>query len=168
MSAVSTGRAWKFGDDIDTDAMVSGIHMKLPLEALARHCLESVDPEFAGGVQPGDVLVCGENFGLGSSREQAAQALKHLGVRAVLAKSFARIFYRNAVNLGLPALFFAEADEIGAGDEVAIDLVAGEVRDLSTGSRFAITPMPCHILAMIEDGGLIPHLKRRFAVERAG
>ncbi len=166
MSPTNAGRAWKFGDDIDTDAMVSGIYMKLPLDALAAHCLESVDPAFAAGVRPGDVLVCGENFGLGSSREQAAQALRHLGVSAILAKSFARIFYRNAVNLGLPALFFAEADEIGAGDEIAVDLAAGEVLDLTTGHLFSVAPIPAHVLEMIEDGGLIPHLKRRLAAER--
>src|SRR6185369_10399980 len=122
MSGNVTGRAWTFGDNIDTDVLAPGIYMKLPVEEVAQHCLEAVDPEFAARVQPGDIVVGGENFGMGSSREQAPQALKILGVGAVLAKSFARIFYRNALNLGLPALFFREADEVSAGDRLELDL----------------------------------------------
>ncbi len=165
MNARIAGKAWKLGDNVDTDAMASGVYLKLPIAELAAHCLETVDPEFAGAVQPGDILVCGENFGLGSSREQAPQALKFLGVGAILAKSFARIFYRNAVNLGIPALFFPEADEVRAGDRLEINLAAGEVRNLDTGCAFRVEPMPAHLLAMLADGGLIGRLQRRLAEE---
>ena len=99
-----SGTVWKFGDNVDTDVLAPGAFMKGPVEELARHCLESVDPQFAAGVQPGDYVVAGRNFGVGSSREQAAQVLKLLGVAAVIAPSFAGIFYRNACNLGLAAL----------------------------------------------------------------
>jgi 3-isopropylmalate/(R)-2-methylmalate dehydratase small subunit len=164
---VISGRAWTFGDGIDTDVLAPGVYMKLPIEEIAMHCLESVDPGFAGGVRYGDVVVGGVNFGLGSSREQAPQALKTLGVGALLAKSFARIFYRNALNLGLPALFFPQADEIGAGDRLEVDPVAGEVRNLTSGKAYAVDPIPAHLMQMIQDGGLMPHLHRRFAAARA-
>jgi 3-isopropylmalate/(R)-2-methylmalate dehydratase small subunit len=166
MSGNLTGRAWTFGDNIDTDVLAPGIYMKLPVEEVAQHCLEAVDPEFAAKVQPGDIVVGGENFGMGSSREQAPQALKVLGVGAVLAKSFARIFYRNALNLGLPALFFREADEVSAGDRLDLDLAAGQVRNLTTGVTYAVAPIPPHLLEMILMGGLMPHLKMRLAAER--
>lgn len=155
------GKAWTFGDGIDTDVLAPGVYMKLPIAEMAKHCLEAVDPAFAPGVVPGDVVVGGANFGLGSSREQAPQALKELGVGAVLAKSFARIFYRNALNLGLPALFFAEADEIGAGDQLQVDPVAGEVRNLTSGKTYKVDPIPSHLMQMILDGGLEPHLEKR-------
>jgi 3-isopropylmalate/(R)-2-methylmalate dehydratase small subunit len=166
MTGKVTGRAWTFGDNIDTDVLAPGIYMKLPVEEVALHCLEAVDPDFAATVQPGDIVVGGENFGMGSSREQAPQALKVLGVGAVLAKSFARIFYRNALNLGLPALFFREADEVSAGDRLELDLAAGQVRNLTTGRTYAVAPIPPHLLEMILMGGLMPHLKARLAAER--
>jgi 3-isopropylmalate/(R)-2-methylmalate dehydratase small subunit len=155
------GRAFVFGDDIDTDVLAPGSLMKLAPDALATHCLEAVDPAFAGAVRPGDVLVAGNNFGLGSSREQAAVSLKLLGISAILALSFARIFYRNAINLGLPAFVLAEAREIRAGDEIVVDAVHGIVENVTTSSRYDITPMPAHLMEMIADGGLIPHLRRR-------
>jgi 3-isopropylmalate/(R)-2-methylmalate dehydratase small subunit len=166
MTGKVTGRAWTFGDNIDTDVLAPGIYMKLPVEEVALHCVEAVDPDFAATVQPGDIVVGGENFGMGSSREQAPQALKVLGVGAVLAKSFARIFYRNALNLGLPALFFREADEVSAGDRLELDLAAGQVRNLTTGRTYAVAPIPPHLLEMILMGGLMPHLKARLAAER--
>jgi len=165
MSGNLTGRAWTFGDNIDTDVLAPGIYMKLPVEEVAQHCLEAVDPEFAAKVRPGDIVVGGENFGMGSSREQAPEALKVLGVGAILAKSFARIFYRNALNLGLPALFFREADEVSAGDQLELDLAAGQVRNLTTGATYAVAPLPPHLLEMILMGGLMPHLKARLARE---
>lgn len=164
----AAGRAWVFGDDVDTDAMASGVYMKAPIEEIACHCLEALDPEFAAGVAPGDVVVAGDNFGMGSSREQAAMALKLLGVEAVVARSFARIFYRNALNLGLPLLICARAGEIAAGDEVAVDAAAGVVEDRSRGLRLDCEPIPPHLLAMIEDGGLLPHLEKKLARQRAG
>jgi 3-isopropylmalate/(R)-2-methylmalate dehydratase small subunit len=159
------GRVWKFGDGIDTDVLAPGIYMKLPLEELATHCLEAVEPRFAKDVRPGDVVVGGSGFGIGSSREQAAQALKQLGVGAVLATSFARIFYRNALNLGLPALFFPQAAEIADGTRIEVDPVAGLVR--ADGREWRLEPIPAHLMAMIDDGGLMPHLKKKLAATHA-
>lgn len=162
MSRLGGGRAWVFGDDIDTDVLAPGIYMKGPIEEMARHCLESVEPAFAGTVAEGDVVVGGRNFGLGSSREQAPQCLRLLGVAAVLAPSFGGIFYRNALNLGLPALVCAEAQRIGQGNTVTVDPLAGEVRDETAGLTLACEPLPAHLVAMLADGGLVPHLERRF------
>ncbi|MCP5367611.1 MAG: 3-isopropylmalate dehydratase [Hyphomicrobiales bacterium] len=155
-----SGTAWVFGDDIDTDALAPGLYMKAPIEELARHCLETVDPGFAAQVQPGDIVVGGRNFGLGSSREQAAQALKVLGVAAVVAQSFAGIFFRNALNLGLPALRCARAGEIPAGARLAVDAEAGTIT-IDGGPVLDCVPLPPHLLAMVRDGGLIPHLERK-------
>jgi 3-isopropylmalate/(R)-2-methylmalate dehydratase small subunit len=157
-----TGRAFVFGDGIDTDVLAPGHMMKAPIEALAQHCLEAVDPAFAASVRPGDVVVAGANFGHGSSREQAAQALVALGISAVLATSFARTFYRNAINVGLPAVVFPRAAEVVAGDVLSIDPLAGRVENLTLGRAYQVAPIPQHLMAMINDGGLIPHLKRRF------
>jgi 3-isopropylmalate/(R)-2-methylmalate dehydratase small subunit len=156
------GRAFAFGDNIDTDALAPGHAMKLEPREMARFCLEAIDPKFAATVKPGDVVVAGRNFGMGSSREQAAICLKLLGVSAVFAASFARIFYRNAINAGLPALILPEAGEIAAGDEIAFDLATGRIDDLTTGAGYAFQPLPPHLLTLIEDGGLTPHLMRRF------
>jgi 3-isopropylmalate/(R)-2-methylmalate dehydratase small subunit len=156
------GRAFVFGDNIDTDLLAPGHAMKLEPAAMARFCLEAVDPTFAGSVKPGDVVVAGRNFGMGSSREQAAISLKLLGVSAVFAASFARIFYRNAINAGLPVLTLAETGEIAAGDEIAFDLGDGVMRDLTTGRDYRFQSLPPHLLTLIADGGLVPHLMRRF------
>jgi 3-isopropylmalate/(R)-2-methylmalate dehydratase small subunit len=164
----AAGRVWRFGDNIDTDVLAPGLYMKSPLAELAKHCLESVDPRFAREVRPGDIVVAGRNFGMGSSREQAAQALQALGVAAVLARSFAGIFYRNALNYGLLALTCAEAGRIKAGDRLAVDGVKGEAVVESTGERFACEPLPPHLLEMIADGGLVAHLEKKFARKRAG
>jgi 3-isopropylmalate/(R)-2-methylmalate dehydratase small subunit len=155
-----TGRAWVFGDNVDTDVLAPGIYMKGPLSEIAKHCLESVDPDFARDVARGDIVVAGENFGMGSSREQAAQALIELGVAALVARSFARIFYRNAINLGLPALVCREADRIKAGNMVTLDPAAGKLA-IEGGAALACEPIPEHLLAMIADGGLLPHLKKK-------
>jgi 3-isopropylmalate/(R)-2-methylmalate dehydratase small subunit len=162
-TAPMIGRAFVVGDNIDTDLLAPGAWMKLPPAELAQHCLEAVDPTFATQARSGDFLVAGRNFGLGSSREQAAQSLKLLGVAAVLAPSFARIFYRNAINLGLPALILRDAGQISAGDRLRVDLDAGRVDNLSQDQGYAMAPMPAHLQRMIEEGGLIAHLKRRFA-----
>lgn len=158
-----SGRAFVFGDNIDTDLLAPGIYMKLPADELAAHCLEAVDPAFAGTVQPGDFVVAGTNFGLGSSREQAAVSLKLLGVEAVIAKSFARIFYRNAINLGLLALPLEQADEIAPGARLSVNAEAGTIVDLDAGRSYQTTPLPAHLLAMVRAGGLIPHLKQQLA-----
>ncbi len=154
-------RAWVFGDDVDTDALAPGLYMKASLEELAGHCLETRDPQFAGSVRPGDVVVAGRNFGMGSSREQAAEALRQLGVKAVLAKSFAGIFYRNAFNLGLPAVVCADTGRINAGDELDLDLEHGAVLNRTTGESLRCEPVPGHLAGLVEAGGLIPWLERR-------
>ncbi len=159
------GRAWVFGDNIDTDVLAPGRFMKGPVEAAAPHCLESVDPDFAGKVAPGDFVIAGGNFGLGSSREQAAQVLRMLGVAAVIAKSFGGIFYRNAFNLGLLAVLCPEIGRIDPQDRLALDAEAGVLHNLNSGERYACEPVPAHLLALIADGGLIPHLERRFKSE---
>jgi 3-isopropylmalate/(R)-2-methylmalate dehydratase small subunit len=163
MIGTLSGRAWKFADNIDTDVLAPGVYMKLPVEEAAQHCLEAIDPSFARQVAPGDIVVAGANFGLGSSREQAAQALRVLGVGAVLARGFARIFYRNALNLGLPALFFPNAAEIAAGDRLEVDPAGGVVRNVTSGKTYRVEPIPPHLMQMIHDGGLMPHLKKRLA-----
>ncbi len=162
-----TGRAWAFGDDIDTDVLAPGQYMKGPVEELARHCLEAVDPDFAPNVRPGDVLVAGKNFGVGSSREQAAQALKVLGVTAVVARSFAGIFYRNAINLGLPVFVSDALDGVRAGQEVSMDVDGAALTIVESGEVIACEPLPDFLLAMIHDGGLVPHLEKKLKGEAA-
>jgi len=156
-----------FGDSVNTDAMAPGSLMKHPIATIASHCLKSVDPSFASTVRPGDVVVAGKGFGIGSSREQAAEALKHLGVAAVLARSFGGIFYRNALNLGLPVLVCAEVEGISAGDLLHVDAATGVIDNKTRGTRLTAAPLPPFLLAMIADGGLVPHLEKRFADQRA-
>jgi 3-isopropylmalate/(R)-2-methylmalate dehydratase small subunit len=155
------GRAWIFGDDIDTDSLAPGKYMKLGIEEIATHCLETVDAGFATGVTAGDVVVGGRNFGLGSSREQAAAALRHLGVAAVVATSFAGLFYRNSLNLGLAVLTCPEAARIRAGDELRIDAEAGRIVNETTGDVLGCERIPAHLLEMVRDGGLLSHLEKR-------
>ena len=155
------GRAWVFGDDIDTDVLAPGHLMRQPLEELSRHCLEAVAPQFAASVQRGDLIVAGSGFGIGSSREQAVQALLHLGVAAVLARSIARIFYRNALNLGLPALVFPDAGRIRDGERLRIDPAQGLVHNVTTGTDYPCEPIPGFLLDMLREGGLIPQLHKR-------
>ena len=158
-----SGRAYVYGDDIDTDVLAPGHLMKLGPEALAQHCLEAIDPAFAGAVKPGDYLVAGRNFGLGSSREQAAVSLKLLGLRAVIAASFARIFYRNAINLGLPAIVLDATGAIASGDRLSRDLAGGRLVNETRGETHGFTPPPPDLLAIIEAGGLMAQLQRRFS-----
>ncbi|MEL7028258.1 MAG: 3-isopropylmalate dehydratase [Pseudomonadota bacterium] len=160
-AGIIEGRAWVFGDNIDTDVLAPGYLMKLPPEELAKHCLEAVNPDFAANVKPGDVLVAGDNLGLGSSREQAAQSLKILGVGALVAKSFARIFYRNAINFGVPAFFLGEAGDIRQGDKLRIDLAAGRIENLDQDRVYAAPGLPDHLMEVIAAGGLMAHLERR-------
>ncbi|GJG94606.1 3-isopropylmalate dehydratase [Cupriavidus pauculus] len=154
------GRVWRFGNDVDTDAMAPGRYMKSSLDELARHCLATLRPEFPGGVRPGDIVVAGANFGMGSSREQAAQALKHLGVAAVLAPSFAGLFYRNAINLGLPVLVCPRTDALTDGIHATFDLDGARVT-LDDGTHVPCEPVPEFLRALLRAGGLIPHLKVR-------
>ena len=149
-----------FGDDVDTDAMVPGRYMKLGVDEIARHCLESLDASFSSKVTPGDCVVAGRNFGLGSSREQAPEALKHLGVAALIAESFAGLFYRNAFNLGLPAVVCTEAKRIRAGDLLEVSF-EGQVRNLTTGETLSCERIPPHLLQLVRDGGLLAQLEKR-------
>jgi 3-isopropylmalate/(R)-2-methylmalate dehydratase small subunit len=155
------GKAWKFGDGISTDHIAPGryFHLRSNLPELAKHVLEDADPEFASKMKPGDFVVGGKNFGLGSSREHAPTIIKMAGVSAVLAKSFARIFFRNAVNVGLPVLI-CDTDKINAGDELEVDLESGEIRDLTNGEKLIFKPLPKSMIKILNDGGLIAHLQK--------
>ncbi|MFN4310398.1 MAG: 3-isopropylmalate dehydratase [Ferrovibrio sp.] len=166
-AANHTGRVWKFGDNIDTDVLAPGLYMKSPLAELAKHCLEAVEPRFAKEAKPGDIVVGGRNFGMGSSREQAVMALRELGIGAVVAPSFAGIFYRNALNLGLLALVCPEAGKIRADCVLTVDASRAELRDIETGRAYACEPLPAHLLQMIADGGLLPHLEKKLKVQRS-
>lgn len=159
----NAGRAWVFGDNVDTDVLAPGQFMKSSIEELSRHCLEALEPDFAQSVRAGDFVVGRRNFGAGSSREQAPQALKHLGVTAVVAESFAGLFYRNALNLGLPALVCAQAGRIHAGDRLRIDPEAGRLENLSNGETLECEPIPAFLMQMVRDGGLVPHLEKRLS-----
>lgn len=161
------GRAFVYGDGINTDMLAPGIYMKHPIATIAGHCLESVDPDFARTVRPGDIVVAGQGFGIGSSREQAAEALKHLGVAAVLARSYGGIFYRNALNFGLPVLVCQQINRIGSGDLIGVDAETGVVRNKTRDITLSAAPLPRFLLDMIADGGLVPHLEKRFAAQRA-
>jgi 3-isopropylmalate/(R)-2-methylmalate dehydratase small subunit len=154
------GRAHVYGDHIDTDAIIPGKYTKtLDLTSLAEHVLEDLDPRFRDALQPGDILVAGVNFGCGSSREQAPLALKAAGVAAVVARSFARIFFRNAINIGLPALE-AEGADISPGDELVLDLAGGTVENLKSGRVVTATRLPPVMLDILQAGGLVEYLKR--------
>lgn len=161
-SASIRGAAWVFGDEINTDTMAPGLYFKEPMAEMARHCLEAIDPEFAPNVQPGDIVVAGRNFGVGSAREQAAMAFRELGVGAILARSFSRIFYRNAINFGLPLLTLPEDAVVSAGDVLEVDPVAGTIDNTSTGQVLRVEPIPAHLMQMITAGGLMPWLKARY------
>jgi len=155
------GKAHKFGDDVNTDYIISGKYKfkTLDMRELASHVMEDLDPDFARKVKPGDFIVAGKNFGCGSSREQAPLAIKYADVSAVLAKSFARIFYRNAINTGLPVVE-CDTDMIAAGDELEVDLEKGVIHNLTQGTDIAIKPLPGVMLKILSDGGLAPHFRK--------
>lgn len=157
------GRVWKFGSDIDTDAIIAARYLnQSDPNILAKHVMEDERPEFYKKVRRGDILIAGKNFGCGSSREHAPLALKAAGISCVIAKSFARIFYRNGLNLGLPLLESPEASErIQEGDQVRINLTTGEIFNLTQKETFSAKPIPSFMQAWIKDGGLIQHLKKR-------
>jgi 3-isopropylmalate/(R)-2-methylmalate dehydratase small subunit len=170
LSAPKGGRAFVYGDDVDTDRLFPGRYLFIADPAgMRKHALEDLDPTFRERVQPGDVLVGGRNFGTGSSREQAVACLLHSGVRTVVARSFARIYYRNAINNGVaPLVCPAAVDGIRDGDEVAIDLAAGTIRNASRGETYRFEPLPGFLRAILDDGGLVQHLRRRYAPAAAG
>ncbi|MBI5444215.1 MAG: 3-isopropylmalate dehydratase small subunit [Deltaproteobacteria bacterium] len=157
------GRVWKFGADVDTDAIIPARYLNTsdPAE-LARHCMEDADPEFVSKVKPGDIILADKNFGCGSSREPAPIAIKEARVSCVIAKSFARIFYRNAFNMGLPIFESPDAYEgIAEGDEVEVDADQGVVRDLTRGTQFRVAPIPPFMQELIADGGLMAHIAKK-------
>ena len=155
------GRAFKFGDGISTDHIIPGRYASLRsnLPELAEHVLEDADPTFASRVKPGDFVVGGQNFGLGSSREHAPLVIRMAGVSAILAKTVARIFFRNAINLGLPVLI-CDTDKINDGDELEIDLAAGTVKDITNGQVLTFGKIPDVMLKILDEGGLIPYIKK--------
>jgi 3-isopropylmalate/(R)-2-methylmalate dehydratase small subunit len=155
---MTTSRVWKLGADVDTDALAPGAYMKNGIEVIAQHCLEALRPDFAAAVRPGDVLVAGPNFGIGSSREQAAGALVQLGVRAVIATSFSGLFFRNAFNLGLLLLTCPEADQLHEDDMVT--LTPDGVRR-ADGTVLGCHPIPDFLMDMVHAGGLMNVLKQR-------
>jgi 3-isopropylmalate/(R)-2-methylmalate dehydratase small subunit len=158
---ILTGKVWKFGDDISTDLIAPGrlFHLRSNLPELAKHVLEDADPEFSKKVQQGDFVVGGKNFGLGSSREHAPTIIKLAGVSAVLAKSFARIFFRNAINVGLPVLI-CDTDKINQGDELEADLEKGTIKNLTQNTSLNFTPLPQVMIKILKDGGLLSHIEK--------
>jgi 3-isopropylmalate/(R)-2-methylmalate dehydratase small subunit len=155
------GKAWKFGDGISTDHIAPGrlFHLRSNLPELAKHVLEDARPDFASVVRPGDFVVGGKNFGQGSSREHAPTIIKMAGVSAVIAKSFPRIFFRNCINVGLPALII-DTDKIDEGDELELDLLAGKLANVSKGESYAFPPLPRAMANILADGGLVEHIKK--------
>ena len=155
------GRAFKFGDGVSTDHIIPGryAHLRSNLPELAKHVLEDADTAFAARVKEGDFIVAGSNFGLGSSREHAPLVIKMAGVSAILAKTVARIFFRNAINLGLPVLI-CDTDKIDDGDELEVDLAAGTVTDITNGNRLTFGKIPEVMLRILDEGGLIPYIKK--------
>jgi 3-isopropylmalate/(R)-2-methylmalate dehydratase small subunit len=162
MSALR-GRAHRYGDNVDTDVIIPARYLNtMDVAELAAHCMEDMDPGFAQKVKPGDVIVGGENFGCGSSREQAPLAIKGAGVSCVIARSFARIFFRNSINVGLPALVCAEAvAEIEGGDELAVDLASGRIENVTRGTTYRAEPFPEFLQQIIAAGGLVGYTRQR-------
>ncbi len=155
------GVAWKYGDNINTDIISPSWTMELSYEEMGKHAMESLDPDFSKKIAKGDILVAGNNFGSGSSRETAPIALKYAGVSVVIAKFFARIFFRNAINIGLSVIECADTDSIAEGDRLAVDLVTGRITNLTKKEEYQGSLLPANILEIVEAGGLVPYLKRR-------
>jgi 3-isopropylmalate/(R)-2-methylmalate dehydratase small subunit len=155
------GNVWRYGDNVDTDVIIPARYLNTAdPKALAAHCMEDIDPAFAGKVKPGDIIVAGRNFGCGSSREHAPVAIKASGVTCVIADGFARIFYRNGINIGLPLVELGAAvAEINNGDRIRVDLDAGIIENLASGKKFAIQPLPGFIQDIAKAGGLINYVK---------
>jgi 3-isopropylmalate/(R)-2-methylmalate dehydratase small subunit len=163
------GKVHKYGSDVNTDVIIPARYLNVydPAE-LAQHCMEDLDPDFLKRVKPGDIIVAGTNFGCGSSREHAPLAIKASGISCVIAKSFARIFYRNAIDIGLPILECEEAAvETKAGDVLEVELSSGEIKNITRGLTFKARPFPDFMLQLIKAGGLIEYTKRKIAANRS-
>lgn len=156
------GRVFKFGDNINTDIISPPQYIELTVEAASAHAMEAIAPNFAQELKPGDIIVAGSNFGSGSSRETSPLALKYLGVGAIIAKFFSRIFYRNAINIGLPIFECEMTDEIGADDIIRVIPEKGVIYDLNTGKSYNCSKIPEHIMSLIRDGGLVGRLEKQF------
>jgi len=163
-----TGSVWKYGENVDTDGIIPARYLNVSdPEQLARHCLEDLDPSFTGRVQPGDVIVAGRNFGCGSSREHAPLAIKAAGVSCVVARSFARIFYRNAINIGFPILECpAAVEKLATGHQLEVDLETGQIRNLTTGGDYRAKPYPPFMMELLRAGGLVPYTRQRIKAGR--
>jgi 3-isopropylmalate/(R)-2-methylmalate dehydratase small subunit len=170
MTETSTlrGRVHKYGDNVDTDVIIPARYLTTTsAEELARHCLEDLDPGFVNNVLPGDVLVAGENFGCGSSREHAPLSIKAAGVSCVVAESFARIFFRNAINIGLPVLECPEIVKASeTGDEMEVDLAQGVVRNLTKGVEAKVQPLPPFLRTLVSEGGLVNYVRVKLGLSR--
>jgi 3-isopropylmalate/(R)-2-methylmalate dehydratase small subunit len=162
------GKVWRFGDDIDTDRIMPGAYSGLPYEEGAKHVMEGVAPGFAKQVEKGDIVVGGRNFGTGSSRESAPYGLKYAGIAAVVAQSFGRIFFRNAINIGLPVLVCEEAASISQGSSLEVDVFSGVIRDLTRGSEFHASPLPRRLRELLRAGGMVPYLEQQMAANTDG
>ena len=160
-------KVYKYGDNVDTDVIIPARYLNAHDDkSLAAHCMEDIDADFASTVEPGDIIVAGNNFGCGSSREHAPLAIKASGVKCVIAPSFARIFYRNAINIGFPIMECPEAaEEIQAGDTVSVDFKPGVIVDETTGKSYQAAPFPAFVEGIIESGGLLKSLKARGAAK---
>ena len=158
------GLVWRFGDDVDTDVIIPVQYTSgTDPQEFGKHCMEGIDPNFYKKVNPGDMIVAGKNFGCGSSREPAPMAIKAIGISCIIAKTFARIFYRNAFNVGLPILECADApDYVEGGHEVEVNPDTGEIRDLHLGKSFQAKPIPRFMQDLLRDGGLMNHLAKKF------
>ena len=156
------GKVWTFGDDVNTDLIIPGKYLELvDPEEMAEHAMEGIDPDFPEKIQEGDIVIGGTNFGCGSSREHAPLALKYAGIGAVVAESFARIYYRNSINIGLPALECPGITEaVEEGDTVEVDVTGGTVKNIRTGTEMSFTPLPDFMIEVLNEGGLVPYLKK--------
>ena len=161
------GNAWVYKDDVDTDVIIPARHLNTTdAKELAEHCMEDIDESFAKNVKEGDIIVAGANFGCGSSREHAPIAIKASGISVVIAKSFARIFFRNAINIGLPILENPViADETDAGDEIEVNLDSGEIKNLTKNKTYQTTPFPKSIQELVEVGGLINYTQKKLGIK---
>ncbi|WDL97708.1 3-isopropylmalate dehydratase small subunit [Alicyclobacillus sp. ALC3] len=157
-----SGRVWKYGDNLDTDVIIPGRYLKFSVPDLVQHAMEGVDPDFGKRVQAGDFIVAGKNFGCGSSRETAPGVLKGAGIAAVIAPFFARIFYRNAINFGLPVLECAECLEIEQGDRLIVHLEDGVIEDVTQQKNYGFQPFPPTVMEILQAGGLVSALEKRF------
>ncbi len=164
----TSGKVWKFGDDIDTDLIIPARYLNTSdPEELAKHCMEDADPKFADKVSESDIIVAENNFGCGSSREHAPIAIKAAGISCVIAKSFARIFYRNAFNMGLPILECNETDQLNTGDSLSVDFDTGMITHQQTGNTYKTKPIPVFMQELIQSGGLMNHIRKKIQNNQA-